>query len=229
MDDYLLAALGALWLGIITSISPCPLATNIAAISFIGKSVESSKRVLCSGLLYSLGRLLVYLVLGFLIMLGIVSNRHLSEFLQNDVNMVLGPVLILVGMFILGLLSVPMGGSGVLKRLGDRVSRLGLFGALLLGMVFALAFCPVSAAYFFGGLITISVKHSSTILFPSLYGIGTALPVIVFAFVIAFSVSSIGKAFHVVSKVSFVLRYATGVIFILVGIYYSLTYIWGVM
>jgi cytochrome c biogenesis protein CcdA len=218
----------ALWLGILTSISPCPLATNIAAISFIGRKVGSTPQVLLSGLLYTIGRTIAYLALGVVIMAGLMASGEIARFLQRYLNQILGPVLILVGMLLLGLLgftgSLNLAGSGV----QERASKGGTGWALPLGVLFALSFCPVSAGLFFGGLIPLSTSNQSRFVLPTLYGVGTALPVIVFAFIIAFASHYVGKAFHRLTQVERWVRTLTGIVFILAGLYYSLAYVYGV-
>ena len=218
----------ALWLGILTSISPCPLATNIAAISFIGRKVGSTRQVLLSGLLYTIGRTIAYLALGVVIMAGLMASGEIARFLQRYLNQILGPVLILVGMLLLGLLeftgSFSLAGSGV----QERASRGGTGWALVLGILFALSFCPVSAGLFFGGLIPLSTSNQSRFILPTLYGVGTALPVIVYAFIIAFAGHYVGKAFHRLTQIERWVRTLTGIVFILAGLYYSLAYVYGV-
>ena len=217
----------ALWLGILTAISPCPLATNIAAISFIGRKVGSRRSVLSSGLLYVLGRAVTYVALALFITAGLLATAEVSRFLQKYMNEMLGPILVLLGMVLLGLL-----GSGLsLNLVGDgvqqRAAKGGQVWSLLLGSLFALSFCPVSAGLFFAGLIPLSVKEHSTMLLPIFYGIGTALPVIVFAFLIAFATEKVGNVFNRLGQIEKVIRYAVGIVFILVGVYYCLTHIYG--
>jgi len=227
MLGYLLGALTALWLGVLTSISPCPLATNIAAVSFIGRRVSSTRGVLLSGLLYTLGRLTVYVALGVLLVAGLLAKESVSNFLGRYMNKLLGPILILTGMFLLEL--VKLGSTGWLdgEKLRGLAERAGIWGALLLGAVFALAFCPTSAMLFFGGLISLSLEQNSQLLYPALYGIGTAVPVIVFAFILTFSAKSLGQTFKRVAQVDKWARRATGTLFIGVGIYFCLRYIFG--
>jgi len=143
-------------------------------------------------------------------------------------NQLLGPILILAGMVLLGLLKVNLRGGGVSERMQRRVERWGIWGALLLGILFALAFCPLSATLFFGSLIPLAIKNGSKVLMPSLYGAGTALPVIVFALLLAISAHSIGKAFDRLRQFELGARRVTGVVFIGVGIYLSLVHIYGV-
>ena len=223
------AASAALWLGVLTSISPCPLATNVAAISFIGRRVASPRRVFLSGVLYALGRSLAYLALGVLLVGSVLSVPELSMFLQRYMNKLLGPLLILVAMFLLDLLSFSLPGSGVSESMQKRLDALGLWGALPLGMLFALTFCPVSAALYFGSLIPLSVRAQSSVLLPSIYGLGTALPALVFAVLVAVGARSVGKAFNALSKVEWWARRITGVVFLGIGLYYSLKFIFGVL
>ncbi|HUV29982.1 MAG TPA: aromatic aminobenezylarsenical efflux permease ArsG family transporter [Acidobacteriota bacterium] len=227
MDPFLLGAASACWLGILTSISPCPLATNIAAISYVGKRVDSPSLVLLSGLMYMAGRVLVYLVLGILLVASLLSVPELSYFLQNNINAVLGPVLIVAGLFLLEVVRLKFAGPGISRRIQERVAGWGLWGALLLGIVFALSFCPISAALFFGSLIPLAVKQGSRFIFPSLYGLGTGFPVFIFAILIAFGAHSIGRAFNRLTQFELWARRVTGLVFIVVGLYYTLVYDFG--
>ena len=224
MTEFSIAAFSALWLGILTSISPCPLATNIAAISYIGGRVKSTRQVLIAGLLYTLGRVVVYVGLAFVLVHTMLSVPQVSMFLQKYMHMLVGPLLILVAMFLLKLIQFNLGGGGVSEGLKKRVDALGVWGALLLGIVFALAFCPTSAALFFGNVMA-SIGAESTLILPLLYGIGTALPVIVFAVLIAVGSQKLGQAFGAVSQVEWWARMLTGTVMMLVGIYLTVRYV----
>ena len=228
MDSLLFSAASALWLGILTAISPCPMATNVAAISYIGKRLGSPRQVLLGGVLYTVGRTVAYVGLAVLILAGLQSIPRVSTFLQEYMNKVLGPVLIVVGLFLLELIQLG-GRSNLGERLGRRVEGWGLAGALALGVIFALSFCPISAALFFGSLISLAVKYDSRILLPGVFGVGTALPVFVFAVIIGLGVGSLGAAFHKLQRFEWWARRITGVVFILVGIYYCLEYIFEVL
>ena len=228
MGEWLLGAATALWLGILTSISPCPLATNIAAVSFVGRRVGHPRQVLLAGFLYTLGRSLTYLVLGTLLVSSILSAPQLSHVLQEYMNKIIGPILILAGMFLLEMLSINLSGSGIGEVMQRRVETWGIWGGGVLGIFFALSFCPVSAALFFGSLIPMAVVRGSGVLLPSLYGVGTGLPVFVFALLIALGTGSVGRMFDRLSQVERWARRVTGIIFIVVGIYYSLAHIFGV-
>ncbi|MCP4704515.1 MAG: sulfite exporter TauE/SafE family protein [candidate division Zixibacteria bacterium] len=227
-ESFLFAYATAAWLGILTSISPCPLATNIAAISFIGKDVKNSRIVFLSGLFYMIGRMLVYLIVSSLIVTSLLAATEMSFFLKGDINIILGPVMIIAGVFLLGFIKFSLPGFGLSSKMQDRASRYGVWGAMLLGVIFALSFCPVSAALFFGSLIPLAVKQESNVLIPSLFGIGTALPVILFAFLVAFGAKSIGKMFDKLTIFEKWARRVTGIIFIIVGTYYTLVYLFRI-
>ncbi len=221
MTEFLVAAASALWLGILTSISPCPLATNIAAISYIGGRVESPRRVLLAGLLYAIGRVLTYLGLAFLLVTTALSVPHVSMFLQKYMQLAMGPILVLLGMLVVGLIDVHISGCGISAGFRRRVQSLGVWGALVLGVLFALAFCPTSAALFFGSVIS-AVKADSTVALPFIYGIGTAIPALVFALLLAVSAHSMGRAFNTLAKIEWWARTITGWLIIFVGVWLTL-------
>ena len=227
--ELMLALASAVWLGVLTSISPCPLATNIAAISFIGRRFDSPRATLFSGLLYTLGRVLAYVVVGSLLVLALLEAPIVSHVLQKYMNLLLGPILIVVGMLLLELIRFRLGGSGVGEKVGKRVQSWGLLGALVLGIVFALSFCPISAALFFGSLIPLAVKHQSGFMMPVLYGVGTALPVVVFAVLIVLGARAVGGAFKGITQFEQWARRATGVFFVGLGVYFSLAYTLSVL
>ena len=228
MDAGVSGAAWAVWLGILTSISPCPLATNIAAISYIGNKGAPRRTAVC-GLAYTAGRMAAYLALGILLVAGLLSSSWVSNFLQRYMNRILGPVLILTGMILLELLAWNMTGVGPGEGIRRRAEKGGVTGAGLLGAAFALSFCPVSAALFFGSLIPLSLKYRSSVAFPLLFGAGTALPVLLFAALVALGSRSIGKVYDRLRQVERLGRRVTGTVFVLVGIYYSLVYIFEVI
>jgi cytochrome c biogenesis protein CcdA len=243
---YLLYIGAALYLGVLTSISPCPLATNIAAISYIGRRVENTRLVINAGLLYTLGRCLLYLVLATLLTTTALTIPAVSLFLQKYMHMALGPVFLLLGMFLVGLITITSGGTMVSEGMQKRVDAMGIWGALLLGVLFAVSFCPTSAAWFFGllaltlgseagaiagvlekvgiALPDVSLPGGAVVL-PFIYGIGTALPVLLVSFLLAYSANSVGKTYNILSKVEWWARMVTGWIFIAVGAYFSLKYV----
>ena len=246
---YILYLLAALYLGLLTSISPCPLATNIAAISYVARKVGNTRQVVNAGLLYTLGRCLLYLALAVLLTTTALSIPVVSIFLQKYMHLVLGPIFLLLGMFLVGLITISSGGTMMSQRMQKRVDAMGIWGALLLGVFFALSFCPTSAAWFFGlvalimgseaGAITgvlekvgIALPQASlaggSFLLPLVYGVGTGVPVLVVAFLLAYSANSVGKTYNVLSKVEWWARMVTGWLFTLVGIWFSLTYVFEV-
>jgi cytochrome c biogenesis protein CcdA len=224
----LLAIFSALWLGILTSISPCPLATNIAAISYIGKNITCPYKTVLSGLIYTFGRITSYVVLGFIIVAGLLSVPLVANFLQHYINLFLGPLLIIIGVILLEIIKLNFSIGVTNNKLHDKLKDLGMLGAFFLGIIFALSFCPISAALFFGSLISLSIEHNSRLMLPLMYGVGTGLPVVIFAIVIAFSMHKIGEIYDNIVKFEFWFRKITGVIFIIAGIYYTATHIFGV-
>jgi len=222
MESDSIAVVSALWLGILTSISPCPLAANIAAVSYVGRHVGSPGKVLLAGGLYTVGRMLAYLVLGAAAVWSLMSVVSASSFLQGSFSRLIGPLLIVVGLFLLGLFTFNVRGFGVSDTMRERVDRAGLWGALPLGAVLALAFCPVSAALFFGTLVPLATENRSPILLPAVYGIGTGLPVVVFAVLIALGIGWMGSALDRVQVFQRWARFATGLVFVGVGIFETL-------
>lgn len=228
MDSYLVALGSAIWLGILTSISPCPLATNIAAITYIGKRVDRPRMVLLSGLMYTVGRMVTYIALGVLVVTSVLSIPDVALFLQRNMNKFLGPVLILVGILLLEIFSFKFPGGGISDKLTKRIENWGVWGAGVMGLLFALSFCPVSAALFFGSLIPLAVDHQSSVMMPTVYGIGTALPVVLFAGLIAQGARFVGSVFNKISIFEKWARKITAVVFILMGAYLVAVYLFDV-
>ncbi len=217
------------WLGILTSISPCPLATNIAATTYIGRQINSPYATVLAAMAYTLGRTLSYVIIASAIIAGLISIPGVSMFLQTHMNKILGPILFGTGLFILDLVPFKLPAMSLngdlLKRLGDS----GMPGAVALGFLFALAFCPVSAALFFGGVIPLSLESQSRFFLPLLYGFGTAAPVIGFAVIIAWSARIAGLFFNRLAVFERWFRRITGVMFVLVGGYFCLKHLFGII
>lgn len=209
----------ALWLGLLTAISPCPMATNIAAVSYLARDVRTPGRVLVQGVLYALGRTATYVGLGVLLAGSLLSLLETAEFLQLRMTQFTGPVLIVIGLFLLGLFRLPGIGSGRLQRWGAQTAGVPAAGPFLLGLFFALSFCPVSAGLFFGSLLPLSVGAGSILLLPALFGIGTALPVLAFAFLIAVGVNWVSTGFERVQGFERWARRVTAVVFLGAGVY----------
>ncbi len=225
MTAIFISFASALWLGILTSISPCPLASNVAAISFLSKKITHPALVFISGLAYILGRMISYAILGWIIISSLLSIPQVAQFLQKYMGKVLGPLLILTGLILLETITIRLPGVSLSQKHHNRLAESGASGAFLLGFIFALVFCPISAALFFGSLIPLALNSKVGTLLPFIYGIGTGLPVFLFAVAIALGVTSISHWFHRVTKLEYYMRRITGVIFILVGLYYMGIYI----
>lgn len=210
--------LAAFALGLLTAIAPCPLATNITATAFIAKTINSRKKVLLSGLLYTLGRMFSYTVIGAIIYFG-ANTFQIAKLFQGNGEKYIGFVLIILGLIMLDIIKLNFikGGNWV-DQLSDQFKTKGLLGAFLLGALFALAFCPYSGALFFGILVPMTFKSGLAI--PVLFSVGTGLPVIFFAFVIAFSMEKLGIYFNAITKIEKAMRIVAGVTFIVTGLYY---------
>lgn len=225
MIELLLAFVSAFWLGILTAISPCPMATNIAAVSFLSRTIERPRQVFWSGMAYAAGRMLAYAALGILIISSLLNIPVVSHFLQKYMNRILGPLLIVTGLFLLDLFTFRIPGFSMSRERHERLSRAGAGGAFLLGAVFALAFCPVSAAIFFGSLIPLSLETAMGVALPFVYGIATGLPVLIFAVMISLGVTSAAKMFQKAARLEKYARKVTAVLFIFAGLYYIYKYI----
>jgi len=215
--------LTALILGLMTSISPCPLATNITAIAFIGKDINNKRKVFANGLIYTVGRAVSYTGLGLIFYFG-ASQFKISGFVQQWGEKLLGPLLIILGLLMLDVVKIKFPGFGKLKEKMEQKSQSGFWGVLLLGIVFALAFCPYSGVLYFGMLIPITITSASGLYLPLIFALGTGLPVIIFAWFIAFTVGGVGGVYNKVKIFEIWFRRFVSVIFIGVGVYYSIIY-----
>ncbi|MCP4395299.1 MAG: hypothetical protein GY804_13675 [Alphaproteobacteria bacterium] len=213
--------LTALWLGILTSISPCPLTTNIAAVSYVGQKISKPYYVFISGLFYTLGRASLYTLLGFALSLSVSSIPAVSNFLQANMPYVVSPALIILGLMLLGVIKFNLYKFGLKERSQKNIEKRGLLGSFVLGALFALALCPVSAALFLGNLI----QTKGNILYLILYGIGTGLPVLVLSFIIAFCIKNVSQAYNKISIFEKWARKITGFIFIGGGAYYLISFL----
>jgi sulfite exporter TauE/SafE len=206
-------------LGLMTAISPCPLATNITAVGFISKDIENRNRVFVNGLLYTLGRAISYTVIPLVIFLG-ADQFKFSGFFQLYGEKILGPLLIIIGLFMLDLSKIKFPGMSRLTSKMENKTSWGYFDAILLGMIFALAFCPYSGVLYFGMLVPLTVASASGLYLPIVFAIATGIPVIIFAWVLAFSIGSIGGVYNKIKNFEIWFRRVVAVLFIVVGIYY---------
>ena len=220
IDQYNMPLLTAFLTGVLTSISPCPLATNITAVAYISKGIKTPKNTLLNGLYYTIGRGLSYTALASLIYFGL-SSFEISRIFQGWGEKVLGPVLILIGLVMFDVIKLNIKTKNEkVERLKEKLATKGYLGSFLLGCFFALAFCPYSGVLFFGVLIPLVLRSTEALLLPSLFGLGTGLPVMIFSFLIAFSVQKVGQAFSVVQQVEKASRKVVAGVFFLTGIYY---------
>lgn len=217
--DVGLAAASALWLGILTTAGPCGLAANAAALLYLAQAAGTPKRTLVGGIFYTLGRAATYAALGSAICAGALSAPSASTFLQKYANMLLGPVLILSGMTMTGLLRMDARFLCAPARIFERQGAgKSIVAALLLGIVFGLSLCPLGAVQFFS-MITLAIDRGSPHLLPVLYGVGTGLPVLLFAVLLAASLQKAARASHAMAKIERRSREVTGAIFIVLGLY----------
>jgi len=216
----------ALFLGLITAISPCPLATNIAAVAYISQKVTDRKYAIITGALYTLGRVFSYSLLGVLIISVGLEIPGVALFLQSAGERVLGPILIVVGLLMLFIDKLSLGkGSGRLAALGGKVANWGMLGGFLLGVLFALAFCPYSAVLYFGVLIPLALKSTGGIALPAIFAIGTGLPVLIFGTLLSLGVSGVSTWLNAISRVERIIRIIVAVVFIGVGVYYVILWV----
>jgi cytochrome c biogenesis protein CcdA len=211
--------LSAFFLGLLTAISPCPLATNITAIGYIGKDLEPQKRVFYNGLVYTLGRAFSYWALAAILFIG-ADQFKIASFFQQNGEKILGPLLIIAGIFMLGLIRISLPGVSLFSKKLEEKNRWNFWNVFLLGVIFALAFCPYSGVLYFGMLIPMSIGSVKGLFLPLVFALATGIPVIIVAWLLAFTISGIGKFYDVVKKLEFWLRRAVALLFIVVGIYY---------
>jgi sulfite exporter TauE/SafE len=209
-------------LGLMTAISPCPLATNISAIGYIGRDIEDRRRVFINGLVYTLGRAVSYTGIALIIYFG-ASQMDISGWFQRWGEKLLGPALIIIGLFMLDFITINLPGAGsVSEKLGER-GRKSYLSALLLGMLFALAFCPYSGVIYFAMLIPMTVASPAGLYLPAIFAIATGIPVIIFAWLIAFAIGNVGKTYSRLKVFELWFRRVVAVLFIGVGIWYIIT------
>ncbi len=217
----------AFLLGVLTSISPCPLATNIAAIAYISRDIKNPDHTPLNGLVYTLGRTFTYSVLGAGIILIGMNVIDLSLTVQSIHGEILGVILIISGLFMIGSIhfNFTVGSGRITEKLSKKTADSGLIGAFFIGALFALAFCPYSAVLFFGALIPLGLASGEGIILPAFYGLGTGIPVIIFAVLFYLGAQEINKHVQNVYKFEKVLRTVIGVIFVVIGLYYFILFV----
>ena len=220
VDNYNIPLLTAFILGIMTSLSPCPMATNITAIAYISRDIQTPRHTLMSGSIYTLGRGISYTLLATLIYFGF-STFSIAGIFQGWGDKILGPILILIALVMFGVVKINFGSKSVkTEKMKEWLATKGHIGTLLLGVLFALAFCPYSGVLFFGMLVPLVLSSSESLILPPLFALGTGLPVIIFSIVLAFSVEKVGRMYNAMGKIEKVMRYGVASIFMITGMYY---------
>lgn len=217
-----IAILSALWLGILTSVSPVPVATNITALAFICKNLKCYHQRIFVGIVYVFGRTLSCITLGLAVVSGLLAMPSISSVLQATVGNVMGPLIILIGLILLDVIKLDFSFGVNNNRFQEYAQNSNFLGFLLLGIVFGLSFGPVSAAIFFGSFTPLAVEYKSRLLLPAVYGIGTGLPVVILLVVMAFSANKSGKIDNII-KFNLWFKKISGGIFVIVGIYFIIT------
>ncbi len=208
--------ISAIWLGILTSISPCPLSTNIVAVSYISKNFSKTITCVINSIFYTLGRCLTYALLGFLLSRSLDNIPMISDFLQTKATYFIGPLLIFLGIVLLDVIHIDMPQISISNAFVNKIVKLKALSSFFIGLMFALMFCPVSAAFFFSNLI----QSKGNLIVLLCYGIGTGIPVLFFSFLLAFGMNKISQAFNKTTQFEKYARNITAIIFIFVGIYY---------
>lgn len=219
LDNTSLPLVSAFILGLMTAISPCPLATNITAIGFISKDVENRNKVFYNGLVYTLGRALSYTLLALIIYIG-ADQFKISGWFQQYGEKIIGPLLIVIGLLMLDVLKIKFPGMSFLTKRFQENEISSFWEVLLLGILFALAFCPYSGVLYFGMLIPLTINSASGLYLPVVFAVATGIPVIIFAWLLAFTVSGVGKLYHRLKIFEIWFRRVISIVFIGVGIYY---------
>ncbi len=220
LENYNIPILSAFVIGLMTAISPCTLATNITATAFISKNITDKRKVFLSGLLYSLGRAFSYTTIGFILYFG-ASKFHISKFFNQNGEKFLGPLLLLIGLIMLDVIRLDfLNKLNFQTQLSEKFKEKGLLGSFFIGVIFALAFCPYSGALFFGMLIPLTLASADGLYLPIIFAFGTGLPVILFSYLLAFTVGKIGLFYDRITKIEKIMRVVAAIVFISTGLYY---------
>jgi len=227
--------IAAFFIGLMTAISPCPLATNITAIAYASKHIENKRKTLLIGVFYTLGRVFTYVAIASLIVWFGLNTQIIALGLQRYGQRLLGPLLLIIGIILSGLVKMPefrkssvaVHKPSKIEKIKEYLSTKGILGSFLLGIIFALAFCPFSAVLFFGMLIPLAIKANDGIIIPAVFALATGLPVIILSIILVYSVSKLGSVMHKIEVFERWMRIIVAIVFVLVGIYYTLHYTLG--
>lgn len=221
MGSSNIPVVAAFFIGLMTAVSPCPLTTNITAVAYISRKIGNSKNTILVGLLYTLGRMMSYTLLAALIVYVGLNSREISMLFQDYGELILGPILLFAGLVMIEAVKINLpSGGGRFENLKQKIGEKGYLGGFLLGVIFALSFCPFSAVLYFGMLIPLAIKTNDAILIPSAFAFATGLPVILSSILLVKSVSTLGKVMHKTQAIEKLVRKAVAIIFILAGLYF---------
>ena len=224
LDNYNIPIVTAFVLGLMTAISPCPLATNITATAYISKNIASKKKVFLSGIIYSLGRAFSYTTIGLVLYFG-ASKFHIARFFSQNGEKYLGPLMIILGLIMLNIIKLNFLNNGKFtEKFSEKFKDKGLLGSFMIGVIFALAFCPYSGAMYFGMLIPLTIANAKGLYLPIIFAFGTGLPVILFTYLLAFAAGSVSSFYKKITQIEKIMRKIAGIVFVLVGIYYVLIF-----
>lgn len=223
IDQSTVPLFTAFLLGLMTAISPCPLATNITALAYVSKNVENKRTVFLNGLYYTLGRAITYTTLGAIIYFG-ASKFHISRAVQSNGEKWIGPLLVIIGILMLDIIRLPGSSGNLLQKLTEKIKTGNSLHALILGMLFALAFCPYSGVLYFGMLLPMALAHTEGLVYLPVFALATGLPVILLAYILAFSIGGIGNVYNRIKSFELWFRRTVAVIFILTGIHFVWIY-----
>jgi len=217
--------IAAFFIGLMTAISPCPLATNITAIAYISKRIDNSRHTLLAGFVYTLGRMAAYIAVASIIVFFGMNIRFVALGLQHYGELLLGPFLVLCGIYLLDIFHfdrLPGGDwfSGFTSGISARLADKGYLGAFLLGVIFALSFCPFSAVLFFAMLIPLAIGAGDPVIIPAVFAIATGLPVIMISYMLVHGVGKCNAIFQKIGSADILIRRVVAAVFIVVGIYY---------
>jgi len=220
VENYNIPILTAFILGLMTAISPCPLATNITATAYISRNISDKSKAFLSGALYSLGRGFSYTMIGVVLYLG-ASKFQIALFFSQNGEKYLGPLLIMIGLIMMNVIRIKLlQKTNLTEKISERFQNKGILGSFAIGIVFSLAFCPYSGALFFGMLVPISISSVDGLYLPLIFALGTGLPVILFTYLLAFTVGKVGIFYRKITTIEHLMRKIAGIVFLITGLYY---------
>ena len=221
-----LAVLSASWLGLLCAVSPCPLAANVAAVGIIARNAANPRHVAWNALAYALGRVIAYVAIAAALVAGLASAPTLSHTLQKHMSVLVGPILIVIGAILFDLVPLPsLPPSGRFAKLRTRLSAGGPIGTFSFGVVLTLAFCPSSAALFFGGLIPLAVERNAPVLLSVVFGVAAVIPVVVIAFTVSFASKRTATMLDALATFERWSKRVTAAISLAVGLYLTIAVI----